>query len=343
MRIALDAMGSDNYPVPDVAGGILAAREFGDTILFVGDEKQIRNELEKENVRGLLLEVVHASEVISMTDKPSLVGKSKPQSSMHIGMNLVKNKLADAFVTVGNTGAAHAIAMLYTLRRLPLVKRPALSGIFKFNAKPMIFLDIGANADSKVEWLVQYAVMGQIYAENALGIKNARVGILSNGEEEGKGNQLIRDTSTLLHKLPIHFTGNVEPKEVLDAKVDVVISDGFTGNILTKTFEASTRYLGSLIREEVKGNILSMLGGALIKPALNRVRKKIDTEEVGGAPLLGVNGVVIIGHGSSNAVAVKNAIYQARLAVNGRVISAIEDGLESVSDMLKTIEGLEKD
>lgn len=339
MRIALDAMGSDNCPVPDVAGGILAARQFGGTILFVGDQQRIQVEINKENTKGLHIEIIHAPEAVTMHDRPSVVGKSKPQSSMHIGMGLVKDGAADAFVTVGNTGAAHAIAMLYTLRRLPLVKRPALSGIFRFNNKPIIFLDIGANADSRPEWLVQFAVMGQIYAQNALGIRNACVGLLSNGEEEGKGNQLIRDTSALLQKLPLNFAGNVEPKEILKGYVDVVVSDGFTGNILTKTFEASTRYLGSLIREEVKSSLLAMLGGALIRPALHRVRKKIDTEEVGGAPLLGVNGVVIIGHGSSSAMAVKNAIHQARLAVSGNVISAIQDGLESVSDMLKGIEG----
>lgn len=339
MRIALDAMGSDNCPIPDVAGGILAARQFGDTILFVGDQQRIQVEINKENTKGLHIEIIHAPEAVTMHDRPSAVGKSKPQSSMHIGMDLVKDGFADAFVTVGNTGAAHAIAMLYTLRRLPLVKRPALSGIFRFNNKPIIFLDIGANADSRPEWLVQFAVMGQIYAQNALGIRNACVGLLSNGEEEGKGNQLIRDTSSLLHRLPLNFAGNVEPKEILKGHVDVVVSDGFTGNILTKTFEASTRYLGGLIREEVKSSLLALLGGALIRPALNRVRKKIDTEEVGGAPLLGVNGVVIIGHGSSSAMAVKNAIHQARLAVSGNVISAIQDGLESVSDLLKGIEG----
>jgi glycerol-3-phosphate acyltransferase PlsX len=329
MRIALDAMGSDACPVPDVAGAVLAARESEDTIVLVGEQSLIERELAKHKTSGLNLEVVHASQAVTMNDKPSLIGKEKPDSSMHVGMRLVSNGKADGFVTAGNTGAAHAIAMLFTLHRIAGVKRPALSAIFRIAGKPMIFLDIGANADSRPEWLMQFALMGRIYAQNALGLHNPRVGLLSNGEEEGKGNQLVRDTANILQELPFNFVGNVEPKEVLAGHADVVVSDGFTGNILAKTFEASTRYLVRLIRDEIKRNVLSMLGGLLIRPALQGIRKKIDTAEVGGAPLLGVNGVVIIGHGSSNAYAVKNAIHQARLAVAGNIIEAIREGIKS--------------
>ena len=329
MRIALDAMGSDACPVPDVAGAVLAAKEYGDTVVLVGDRPLIERELAKHQTNGLQLEVVHAGQAITMSDKPSVVGKDKPDSSMHVGMKLVKDGKADGFVTAGNTGAAHAIAMLFTLRRIAGVKRPALSAIFRIAGKPMIFLDIGANADSKPEWLMQFALMGKIYAQNALGLHTPRVGLLSNGEEEGKGSQLVRETADILQELPFNFVGNIEPKEVLAGRADVVVSDGFTGNILVKTFEASTRYLVRLIRDEIKRSVFSMLGGLLIRPALLGVRKKIDTAEVGGAPLLGVNGVVIIGHGSSNAYAVKNAIHQARLAVSGNIIEAIRDGIKS--------------
>jgi len=329
MRIALDAMGSDACPVPDVAGAVLAAKEYGDTVVLVGDRPLIERELAKHQTNGLQLEVVHAGQAITMSDKPSVVGKDKPDSSMHVGMRLVKDGKADGFVTAGNTGAAHAIAMLFTLRRIAGVKRPALSAIFRIAGKPMIFLDIGANADSKPEWLMQFALMGKIYAQNALGLHTPRVGLLSNGEEEGKGSQLVRETADILQELPFNFVGNIEPKEVLAGRADVVVSDGFTGNILVKTFEASTRYLVRLIRDEIKRSVFSMLGGLLIRPALLGVRKKIDTAEVGGAPLLGVNGVVIIGHGSSNAYAVKNAIHQARLAVSGNIIEAIRDGIKS--------------
>lgn len=333
MRIALDAMGSDNYPVPDIAGGVLAARELGDTILLVGDADVIKTELAKHDTSSLKLEIIPAAEVVTMTDKPSSVGKSKPQSSMHVGMNLVKDKLADAFVTMGNTGAAHAIATLYTLRRIPGVKRPALSGIYPVNDGYIILLDLGANADSKAEWLAQFAIMGKIYAQNALGLAQPRIALLSNGEEEGKGNQLIKDASVLIQRLPLNFVGNVEPKEIMQGKVDVIISDGFVGNIFVKTFEASASYITHIIRDELKRNVFSTVGALLARPAFQRVRKRTDTFEVGGAPLLGVNGVVIIGHGRSNAVAVKNAIRQAGLAVKGGIIDSIREGIQQIPDL----------
>jgi phosphate acyltransferase len=333
MRIALDAMGSDNYPVPDVAGGVLAARELNDTILLVGDADVIKNELAKQDTTGLKLEIVPAAEVVTMTDKPSTVGKSKPKSSMHVGMNLVKDGLADAFVTMGNTGAAHAIATLYTLRRIPGVKRPALSGIYPVDSGYIILLDVGANADSKPEWLAQFAVMGKIYAQNALGLSNPRIALLSNGEEEGKGNQLIKDASALIQHLPLNFIGNVEPKEIMQGKTDVIVFDGFVGNVFVKTFEASASYITHIIRDELQRNVLSTLGGLLARPAFQRVRKRTDTFEVGGAPLLGVNGVVIIGHGRSNAIAVKNAVRQAGLAIKGRIIDSIREGLQQIPDL----------
>jgi phosphate acyltransferase len=327
MRIVVDAMGTDQHPTADVEGCVLAAAAYRNeniTFILVGDENQIKSQLREHKTNGLKLEIVHAPEAILMTDKPGIVGKTKPQSSMHIGMRLVKSGDADAFVTMGNTGAAHAIAMLFTLRRIPGVKRPALSVIFRIQDKPLIFLDIGANADCKPDWLVQFAAMGAVYAHNALGFPNPRISLVSNGEEEGKGNQLTHETAELLSRSPLNFVGNVEPNDIFKHASDVIISDGFTGNILVKTFEGSTRYLTGLIREEVKRSPVSMLGGLLIKPAIERVRKKIDTFEIGGAPLLGVQGVVIIGHGSSNAVAVKNAISQARKAVAGRIVTAIE-------------------
>jgi glycerol-3-phosphate acyltransferase PlsX len=332
MRVALDAMGSDNNPIPDVEGGVLAARESGSTLLFVGDEQAIRSELKKHKTTGLNLEIVPASQAITMTDIPSIAAKEKGDSSMHVGMRLVKDGLADAFMTAGNTGVAYATAMLYTLKRIPGVKRPALSVIFKIANQPVIFLDMGANADSKAEWLVQFAIMGQIYAEKSLGLSNPRVGLLSNGEEAEKGTQAVRDAGEILQHLSINFVGNVEPKEVLSGRADVVVSDGFTGNILLKTFEASTRYLSRIIRDEITGGVFSSLGGLLIRPAMKRVKKKIDTDEIGGAPLLGVDGVVIIGHGSSDAYAVKNAIHQAHCAVQGKIIEAIRDGLQKAAN-----------
>ena len=191
-------------------------------------------------------------------------------------------------------------------------------------------LDLGANADSKPEWLVQFALMGAIYARNALGLENPRVALLSNGEEEGKGNQLIHEAHDMLHTLSINYVGNIEPKDMINAGADVIVSDGFVGNLVVKTFEATARYVSHTIRREVKADPLSLLGGLLMQPAFRRVRKQTDTFEVGGAPLLGVNGVVIIGHGRSNAFAVRNAIHQAALAVNGGIIDAIKVGVEQM-------------
>lgn len=329
MRIAVDAMGSDTCPVPDVEGAILAAREFGETILIVGDEKIIAPELAKHDLTGLKVEIVHAPEAILMDDKPGVVGKNKPNSSMHVGMNLVKSKDADAFVTAGNTGAAMTIATLFTLRRIDKVKRPALSSIIRvMNDRTIIMLDIGANTDSKPEWLVQFALMGQIYAQKALGLQNPKVALLSNGEEETKGNQLIHETADLLKASKMNFVGNIEPREMLEGSADVIVSDGFVGNIAIKTLEAMGSTMRKLIRQEIKRNPITAIGGLLAQSAFKRVQKQIDPFEIGGAPLLGVDGVVIIGHGRSNAKAIKNAIGQARMAVKGEVIQSISKGLK---------------
>ena len=327
MRIALDAMGSDDFPRPDVEGAVLAAREYGDAITLVGDEAQIAVELKKHDTGGLNLNIIHASQAVSMTDKPASVGKEKPDSSMTVGMNLVKNGEADAFVTAGNTGAALAIATLYTLKRIEGVKRPALSAIVPSIGKGVTLLDVGANADSKAEWLFQFAIMGRIFSQNALGIKNPRVGLLSNGEEEGKGNDLIREAGVLLKNANLNFIGNIEPKDLLKDQVDVVVADGFVGNIFIKSLESGTSMLTSLIRQELMFDIRSKLGALLSRPAFTRVRKQIDPFEIGGAPLLGVDGVVIIGHGRSNANAIKNAIRQARQAVSGNLIEAIRQNI----------------
>lgn len=327
MRIVVDAMGSDKFPEPDVAGGVEAARTFGDTIILVGDETRIRQELAKHATTGLKIEVVHAANVVTMDDKPSIVGKSKPNSSMHVGMNLIKHGQADGFVTAGNTGAALSIATLYTLHRISGVKRPALSAVMKLPQTSVVLLDVGANADSKPEWLAQFALMGKIYAQNALNRTQPRIGILSNGEEAGKGSQLVQEASALIQAMPLNFVGNVEPKDVLKAVVDVVVIDGFVGNIFIKGMEAATSMMSTTLRESLTINAISKLGALLSRSAFTRVRQLIDPFEVGGAPLLGVNGVVIIGHGRSNAKAIKNAVGQARSAVNGRVIDTIRDGL----------------
>jgi len=330
MRIVMDAMGTDARPQPDVEGAVLAAREYGDTVVLVGDETKVKAELQKHDTAGLPIEVVHAAETVSMDEKPSEAMKSKPESSMHVGLNLVKTGEADAFVTMGNTGAAHAIATLSTLRRIQGVKRPALTALYPVHGKETIFLDVGANADSRPDWLLTFALMGSVYAERARGRIRPTVATLSNGEEEGKGNNLVRETQALLQASGLNYIGHTEPKEVLAGGIDVLVMDGFVGNVFIKTFEAAINYLTDVIREEIRANPLTTLGGALARGAFKRVRTRIDPGEVGGAPLLGVNGIVIIGHGSSDAHAIKNAINQARRAVKGNTVAAIRDGLRDI-------------
>jgi glycerol-3-phosphate acyltransferase PlsX len=331
MRIVVDAMGSDHNPVPDVEGAVLAARAYGITIVLVGDQVLINAELAKHDTTGLPLEIVHAPEAITMTDRPSMVGRSKPESSMHVGMQLIKEGKGDAFVTVGNTGAVLAIALLHTLKRIEGIHRPALSAILRIQGRSIILLDIGANADCRPEWLAQFALMGSIYAAQALQCSNPRVGLLSNGEEAGKGTMLVQETAELLRTGGVNFIGNVEPKEILGGATDVAVMDGFSGNVLIKSMEAFGTVLFDLIRQELVADWRSKVGGLLVKPALSRVYRQVDPFEVGGAPLLGVDGVVIIGHGRSNALAVKNAIRQARDAVAGRIVEAIQKGLDGSS------------
>lgn len=327
MRIALDAMGSDAYPVPDIAGAVLAAQEWGDEILLVGQEDKIRAELVRHDTAGLKLEVVHAAQVIEMDDDPAWAVREKTASSMHVGMGLVRDGLADAYVTAGNTGAVLAVATLHTLHRIQGVLRPVLATILPLPAGRVVSLDIGANADCRPEYLAQFALMGAIYARAALECGEPRVALLSNGEEPGKGNALVKEVYPLLAASGLNFVGNVEPKEVLSGRTDVVVHDGFAGNIFIKTLEAAARMLTDLIRDEIKASPITAAGGLLAKPAFRRVGRHIDPFEVGGGPLLGVNGVVIIGHGRSNDRAIKNAIGQARKAVQGRVVEAIRNGL----------------
>jgi len=327
MRIVVDAMGSDTYPGPDVAGAVQAAEAWGDEIILVGDQARIEIELAKHSTAGLKLEVVHASEVIEMTDKPADGAKHKPNSSMHVGTQLVADGKADAFVSAGNTGGILAVATLYTLKRIKGVNRPALSAVFPNLAGRVVVADIGANADCKPEFLAQFAIMAGMYAALAMKIENPRVALLSNGEEE-KGNTLVKETADLMRAMKtINYVGNMEPKEVLRGEADVAIADGFTGNIFLKTLEATASMVNQLIRDQLIASPLTIIGGLLSRPAFKRVRDRIDPFEIGGAPLLGVNGVVIIGHGRSNDFAIKNAVNRAREAVESGLVDAIRDGV----------------
>jgi glycerol-3-phosphate acyltransferase PlsX len=284
----------------------------------------IHTELSTYDTKRLSIEVVNAKQTIEMDDKPSQVIREKPDSSMHIGINMVKNGMADAFVTAGNTGAALGIAMLrgVGLGRIPGVKRPALGVNFPTPERPFL-IDNGANADCKPEYLLQFGLMGSIYVERVLGTVNPRVALISNGEEEGKGNTLIQEAAPLLANSGLNFIGNIEPKEFMRGVADVAVADGFTGNILMKTAEAVSSYMAELIRTYMKANPITALGGLLSRSVFSQVKAHLDPDEVGGAPLLGVNGPIIIGHGRSNEVAIKHAIGQARLIVQNDVVETI--------------------
>ena len=330
MRIVLDAMGSENMPAADVAGAVEAAKLYPqDEIVLVGRQELIEAELAKHSTAGGRLTVVHADEIIEMTDKPRNIVRGKPNSSMHVGLNLVKNKEADAFISMGNTGCTLAVSMLATLKRIKGVKRPAIGAIFPMPHRP-ILLDNGANAECDAENLLQFGIMGSIYAAAATGKANPTVGLVSNGEEEGKGNALVQEAGALLANSSLNYIGNVEPKDFMQGGIDVAIAGGFVGNIMLKTAEATARAMTDMIRTEIKANVLSTLGGALARPALRRVGASLDPDEVGGAPLLGVNGVVMIGHGSSGSKAIKNAIGQARIAVESGIVDAIREGIDSI-------------
>ncbi|HDQ73376.1 MAG TPA: phosphate acyltransferase PlsX [Chloroflexi bacterium] len=331
MKIVLDAMGSDNYPTPDVAGAVQAAREWRDEIILVGREPLIREELSRFDLEGLNLNVVHAADVIEMDDDPAWAAREKKNSSMHVGMNLVKNGEADAFVSAGNTGGVLTVATLHTLRRIQGIKRPALAIVIPLPAGRFIALDIGANVECRPEFLLQFAMMGDVYARAVLGCANPRVALLSNGEEPSKGNSLLKETYKLLDTAPLNFIGNMEPKEIVAGQADVLIADGFSGNVFIKTMEATAKMLSGLILDEIKASPVTAIGGLLAKPAFGRVARRIDPFEVGGGPLLGVDGVVIIAHGRTNALGIKSAIGQARNAVQGDVVNTIRDGLADIS------------
>ena len=329
MRIVVDAMGSDDFPGPDVAGSVLAAREYGVEILLVGDEAKVRPILEAQNPGPLPIRVVHAPEMLTMEDKGlalALKAKRKnAKNSMAVGLDLVKSGEAQAFVTAGNTGAAAATAY-FRLNMIAGVERPALAPAFPTRRGYCVVLDVGANPDCKPENLLQFGLMGSLYAERVRGIKNPRVGILSNGEEAGKGNQLVKDTYPLLAASGLNFIGNVEPKELIGGEADVVVTDGFSGNILLKSSEAVARFLLETMKEKLTAAPLHVkAGAALIRPTLQSLRKLLDSSEEGAAPLLGINGLVFIGHGRSDALAIKNAVRVAKQAVDAKVLDSLRD------------------
>jgi glycerol-3-phosphate acyltransferase PlsX len=328
MPIVLDAMGSDNYPDPEVQAAIEAYELFGEKILLVGHEDQLMlriNALGGSNK----VRVIHAPEVLEMTDKPARSARGKAENSMAVGMDLVKSGEGDAFVTAGNTGGAMANG-LFRLGRIRGVKRPALAVLLPVAGEGhCVVLDVGANTECKPEFLRQFAIMGSLYAEKVLGVSQPRVGLLSNGEEPGKGNDLVKNTYPILGKSDLNFIGNVEPKELFSGEADVVVTDGFTGNVLIKSSEAVSKMLIELLRSELTSTVRTSIGAFLAKPAFGSIRKMMDPGEVGAAPLLGINGLVFVGHGRSDARALVSAIRVARQAIAANLLAVLHDGIKT--------------
>jgi phosphate acyltransferase len=324
--IAVDAMGSDRAPKPEIEGAILAARSYDVHVLLVGNEDAIRTEMRNHPSAHFLrnLEVVPAEEVIGMDEKAAQAVRTKKKSSIHVGLRLVREGKAAGFATAGNTGASMAAAKMI-LGALPGVDRPGLAAVFPTSkGSAAILLDVGANVDSKPQNLEQFAIMGEIYSRNIFGINRPKVGILSIGEEEGKGNELTRDAYKLLQHLPINFIGNVEGRDLYNGKLDVIVCDGFVGNVALKISEGLVETVRYLLKESLRSTITSQVGFLLSRRAFADFKKRLDYSEYGGAPLLGVKGVCIIGHGSSNANAIKNAIRVAAEFADRKINEKIE-------------------
>ncbi|MER3456063.1 MAG: phosphate acyltransferase PlsX [candidate division GAL15 bacterium] len=319
MRVAVDAMGGDHAPAEVVA----AAERLGVEILLVGPDDVVREQLRRHRAPAQGLRVVHASQHVGMEESPTAALRRKPDNSITKGLELVRSGQADAFFSAGNTGAVMAAALL-TLGRISEVDRPAIAAVLPTLRGRLVALDVGANVDCRPRHLLQFALMGSVYAERVLAIPSPRVGLLSNGEEAGKGNELVVQTAELLRATDLNFVGNVEGRQVFFGACDVLVCDGFVGNVVLKLGEGMAQGLFQIIREEVRRSLRAKLAVWLLRPRLRALRRRIDYAEYGGAPLLGVRGVVVIGHGASNAHAVYNALRVAQEAVRQRLPEIIQ-------------------
>jgi len=335
MKIAVDAMGGDNAPHAIVAGAVQAARAFGVGIILVGIEQLIRAELKKyPDAQSLPIEIRNATEVVDMLDSPSTVFRRKKDSSIRVANQLVKSGEAVAVISAGHTGAAMATS-LFVLGPLEGVERPAIATYMPTIKGTSIVLDVGANVDCKPNHLLQFAVMGEVFAKYSLKNLNPRVGILSIGEEETKGNELTKEAFKLLTETSLNFIGNVEGRDVLTGKADVVVCDGFIGNVVLKVSEAVAETITSIIRENIGNNLVRKLGYLMMKPAFNILKRRLDYAEYGGAPLLGINGISIISHGRSSDRAIKNAIRVATDFANSEINKHIKADIEKNMSLVK--------
>jgi glycerol-3-phosphate acyltransferase PlsX len=323
-RIAVDAMGTDGAPLPEVEGAILAARERRAEVLLVGPQDLLRRELGRRDSYGLPIHVVHASEAVTMAEAAAKAFRRKRDSSIRVAARLVRDGKADGLISAGNTGAVMTTAKI-VLGALEGVDRPALAAVFPTaQGTAAALLDVGANVDCKPQHLEQFAVMGEIYYRVIFGMDRPRVGLLSIGEEDHKGNDLTRETFSRLKQLSVNFIGNVEGRDLYNGRVEVIVCDGFIGNVALKISEGLVEAISSLLKESLSSTLSSKVGYVLSRRAFAHFKKRVDYSEYGGAPLLGVRGVCLICHGGSNANAIKNAIRVAAEFSEGRINEKIE-------------------
>jgi len=309
-KIAVDVMGGDHAPAVEIAGAVLACKQWGSEVILVGDSALIEKELAAHQTAGLKLEVHHASEVVGMDDSPSDAVRKKKDSSIRVAFDLVKSGQAGAVVSTGNSGATMAAGM-FVLKRVKGIDRPAIATVMPNQKDSTVVLDMGANVDCKPHNLQQFAIMGSLYAEHVLGKASPRVGLLSNGEEEKKGTDLTREAHLLLKKTDLNYIGSVEGADVYNGSTDVIVCDGFVGNVLLKVSEGLAVAIASMLKQEIQSRFLAKLGYLLSLPAFKAFKKRVDPSEYGGAPLLGLDGTGVICHGSSSPVAISVAIRQA--------------------------------
>ena len=329
MKIILDAMGGDHAPMQIVLGAIEAVKEYDIDVILTGDKSQIEKILLDNNADMNKFEIVHTTDIITNKDHPVEAIRKKKDSSLVVGMRMLKEKKADAFISAGNTGAVLA-GGLFIAGRIKGIDRPALAPILPGKKKPFMLIDAGANAECKPSNLLQFAVMGEIYMNKVLNVASPEVALVNIGAEEEKGSKFTREAFGILKTSSVNFKGNIEGREIPEGAADVVVCDGFTGNTILKMFEGVSQTIFDILKEEIMSSAMTKIGGALLKPVFRSFKKKFDYTEYGGAILLGTEGTVIKAHGSSNAKAVKNAVRQAVLSVKGGVVENIKLEIEKM-------------
>lgn len=324
IKIAVDAMGSDHAPGVEIDGAVQAAAQYGVSIVLVGQEDRIHDLLRKHDTSGLSIEVVHASEVITMEESAATAARRKKDSSIRVAARLMRDAVISGIVSAGNTGAVMATVKM-VLGTLPVVDRPALSTVLPTQkGKPAILLDVGANVDCKPHHLEQFAIMGDIYSRSIFGIRRPRIGLLSIGEEDSKGNELTKEAFKSLKRAPINFLGNVEGRDIFKGDVDVIVCDGFTGNVALKLSEGLIETFKTMLGKEIQKTLSAKVGYIFAQNAFREFSRRLDYSEYGGAPLLGVKGITIVCHGRSNANAIKNAVRVANECCKHNVNQVIE-------------------